>query len=604
MSWRIIPFILATLYFGTASATVNIVPRPSSVTEGSGSFIVPATVVLYSDGQFSDSTLFWVKHLFMKAGKRVKHSASADGPIYSHIRIRRVAASSEYGDEGYRLIIKKDSIQIAAPTSTGQFYAVQSIRQMLPPQVERGPALVPTTISLKELQIIDKPRFARRGLMMDPVRRFFDLNYMRESIDRLALFKMNIYHIHLCDDQGWRWEVDGYPELTNKGASTQVGGGKPPVGTRWYYTQQELKEIVTYASQRKIEVVPEIEMPGHCQAAIASYPNLGTSGSWNHNNVYTGTDVGQSLLDINSGIPPNVKTFCETVLTQAAAIFPGEYLDIGGDECYNSTVTGYQNFIRAMETFINGLGKKAMGWEETYGKFQNPTSISQTWNSAQDQPGTIFSWCNRMYLDHANRRGDISTHWWCAANGTTLKDVYYAYPNLPNHIGVEATLFSEFADPSKGYPDRQLFPRLTAVAELGWTAANNINWNDFIIRVAPFGGRFNMMGMTWYTGEDMVNWQTAGCPTYPNDTSVYSDIAWEAVPVDTVPGTNIEIIFPNQPKHGFTSKQSIYDLRGRLVNEKSRQQIEQLTTLPGSAQGIYIAVDNKSKKITKIMMWK
>lgn len=595
LSGKDILVILMTLFLGTSGAAVNIIPKPNSLTLGTGTFTVPATVILYSDGQFSDSTLFWVKQLFLKAGKVVKHSASADAPIYSHIRIRRVSAGSQFDSEGYSLIVKKDSIQIAAPTSAGQFYAVQTLRQMLPPQVERGPALVPATITLDEVTIIDKPRFARRGLMLDPVRHFIDLNYIRETIDRIASFKMNIFHMHLCDDQGWRWEVNGYPELTAKGASTQCGGGAPPSGTRWYFTQQELKDIVVYAAQRKIGVVPEIEMPGHCQAAIACYPSLGTSGSWDHNNVYTGTDVGQSLMDINNGATQLVKTFCQAVLTQAAAIFPGPYLDIGADECYNSTPAGYQNFVREMETFINGLGKKALGWEETYGKFANSTSISQIWNSAKDQPGTIFSWCNHFYLDQGNRKGDPSAHFWCAANGTSIQDVFNAYPSLPNHIGVEATLFTEFADPAKGYPDRQLFPRLTAVSELGWTNVNNLSWNDFAARVAPFGGRFNMMGMTWYTAENLVTWQTTGCPTYPNDTSVYSDMLWSDVPVDTILISGIALIDQKNTRRGVAAGFKLYDMRGRLVSGKTAQLQSK------SMNGIFFRVDDTRATIVKVL---
>ena len=195
---------------------------------------------VYSDDTTSDSTAPWIAKLFQQAGKETRHVFPAN---YAKIIVRHAPGTDTLGSDGYRLTITKDNITIEAQTTTGQFYAVQSLRQMLPPEVERGSGLVPSTIKLNGVAIVDnKSRLGYRGTMLDMCRHFISLNYVRETIDRMALLKLNVLHLHLSDDQGWRIEIKSYPNLTTVGAATQVGGAHPPSGTRWYYTQDEMKD--------------------------------------------------------------------------------------------------------------------------------------------------------------------------------------------------------------------------------------------------------------------------------------------------------------------------------------------------------------------------
>ena len=355
---RFSPIFLA-LAAGNAVAAINIIPLPRAITARADTFTVPDTVAIYSDDPTSDSTAPWIAKLFQQAGKKTRHVYPA---AYAKILIRHAPGTDSLGEDGYRLTITKDNITLEAQTATGQFYGVQSLRQMLPAEAERGPGLVPSTIKLNGAAIVDnKSRLAYRGTMLDVCRHFITLNYVRETIDRMALLKLNVLHLHLSDDQGWRIEIKSYPNLTTIGAATQVGGAHPPCGARWYYTQDEMKTMVAYAAARKITIMPEIDMPGHCQAAIASYNNLGTSGSWNHTEVYTGFSVGQSCLDINNGVAPVVDTFVRKVWTELVPIFPSEYFHIGGDEVSNASQTAYAAFVKRVEQIITRVGEKDDG---------------------------------------------------------------------------------------------------------------------------------------------------------------------------------------------------------------------------------------------------
>lgn len=589
--------ILFAVLAGNAVASINIIPLPRVMTMRSDTFTVPDTVAIYSDDATSDSTVPWIAKLFQQAGKKTRHVYPSN---YAKIIVRHAPATDTLGSDGYRLTITKDNITLEAQTTTGQFYAMQSLRQMLPPEVERGPGLVPSIIKLNGIAITDnKSRLGYRGTMLDICRHFISLNYVRETIDRMALLKLNVLHLHLSDDQGWRIEIKSYPNLTTVGAATQVGGAHPPSGARWYYTQDEMKTMVAYAAARKITIMPEIDMPGHCQAAIASYNNLGTSGSWSHTEVYTGSSVGQSCLDINNGIAPVVDTFVRKVWTELLPIFPSEYFHIGGDEVSNASQTAYAAFVKRAEQIIHGLGKKITGWDDIYGITTDPQV--QAWHQSSDHPGAIFSWCSNMYWDQNNRSGDTGAYSWCVSQ-ITLQDVYGASPQIssPNsHPGVEGCLWGDKVIAATD--DRQLFPRTAAEAEVGWTAANN--WNEFKTRVAPFSVRFNLMGISWYTNENLVTWQT-GYAQYrdSSDTSAFSGFMPALVPIDTI--RESFIIASNlhlPPALSSGAHYRIFDLRGRLIGLTDGRGLENAVRSLVSPEGVYFIVEEKSGNARKIL---
>jgi hexosaminidase len=588
--------VTLALMAGNAGAAINIIPLPRAVTARSDTFTVPDTVAIYSDDAASDSTVPWIAKLFEQAGKKTRHVFPAQ---YAKVIIRHAPGSDTLGPDGYRLTITRDNISIEAQTTTGQFYAVQSLRQMLPPEIERSPKLVPSTIKLGGVAITDnKSRLGYRGTMLDVSRHFITLNYVRETVDRLALLKLNVLHLHLTDDQGWRIEIKSYPNLTTVGAATQVGGAHPPAGTRWYYTQEEMKTLVAYAAARKIAIMPEIDMPGHTQAAIASYNNLGTSGTWNHTEVYTGFYVGESCLDINSGVTPVVDTFVRKVWTELSPIFPYEYFHIGADECKYATQNAFSTFVKRVEQIIHGLGKKMTGWDEIYGIASDPRV--QAWHQSSDHPGAILSWCEKMYWDQSNRSGDTGTYPWCVSQ-VTLQDVYGTTSQVssPNsHAGVEGCLWGDKVIAASD--DRQLFPRTLAEADIGWTATNNIT--DFKTRAAPFSVRFNLMGISWYTNENLVAWQT-GYAQYrdSSDTSVFSNFMPAPVPVDTIGDAFIIASnFHRPPALASGARYRIFDLRGRMIGASDGHGLKSAVKSHIPFGGVYFIVEEKGWNARKM----
>jgi hexosaminidase len=581
---------------GNAGAAFNLVPLPRVVAARSDTFPVPDTVAIYSDDAVSDSTVPWIAKLFQQAGKKTRHVYPSES---AQVAVRHAPATDTLGAEGYRLTVSKDKIVIEAQTATGQFYAVQSLRQMLPPGLERGPGLVPAGIKLPGVAIIDnKVRLGYRGTMLDVARHFITLEYIRQTLDRMALLKLNVLHLHLTDDQGWRIEIKGYPNLTAVGAATQVGGDHPPAGSRWYYTQEEMKALVAYAAARKITVVPEIDMPGHIQAAIASYNELGTSGSWNHTQVYTGFMVGQSCLDINNGIAAPVDTFARKVWTELAAIFPADTYHIGGDETNNCQKAAYTAFVKRMEQIIHGLGKKMTGWDDLYGIGSDKQV--QAWHQSSDRPGSVYSWCSTMYWDQNNRSADTGAYSWCVPQ-VTIKDVYGASPQItgPNsHPGVEGCLWGDKVIAASD--DRQLFPRTAAEAEVGWTATDN--WTDFANRVAPFGVRFNLMGMRWYTNENLVSWQS-GYAQYRDSsaTTAFSGFMPAPVPVDTI-GSSFIIGSPSHRPPALKPDASyrIFDFRGRSLGLTDGRGWEKAARARAYPEGVYFIVEEKGRKAREI----
>ncbi len=287
---------------------------------------------------------------------------------------------------------------IRARTAAGLFAGVQTLRQLLPATVEAkrrqsGPWLVPAA------RIVDQPRFAYRGAMLDVARHFFSVREVKRYIDEIAQYKVNRLHLHLADDQGWRIQIAGWPRLTSYGGSTEVGGG--PGG---YYTQREYAELVAYAKARYITVIPEIDMPGHTNAALASYAELNCDGIAPP--LYTGTEVGFSSLCVDKEI---TYRFLDDVIRQLAAITPGEYLHIGGDEAHATTEPDYLKFMARVLPIVAKYGKKVAGWHEFVKSAPAASALPQFWGTDDTEPivvaaaargnKVLMSPANKAYLD-------------------------------------------------------------------------------------------------------------------------------------------------------------------------------------------------------------
>jgi hexosaminidase len=280
------------------------------------------------------------------------------------------------GEEGYELTITPERVELTAAAGAGLFYGAQTIRQLLPAVVEYT-AAYPQPLWMLAGRIVDAPRFAWRGTMLDVSRHFRPVDDVKRVIDLMVLYKLNRLHMHLADDQGWRIEIAGWPRLTEHGGSTQVGGG--PGG---FYTAAQYSEIVAYAAERFVTVVPEIDMPGHTNAALSAYPELNCDGVAPE--LYTGTEVGFSSLCTDSEI---TYRFLDDVIREIAALTPGPYFHVGGDEARRTEDEDFVAFIERVQGIVQSHGKRMIGWDEVATTALAPESVVQLWRPLWPDPG-------------------------------------------------------------------------------------------------------------------------------------------------------------------------------------------------------------------------
>ena len=416
---------------------------------------------------------------------------------------------AEAGDEAYELTIAAERVTIKGRTAAGVFYGVQTFRQLLPPFVEyeavredKGrPVRAPAG------RIVDRPRFGWRGAMLDVARHYMTVDEVKRYIDLIALHKLNRLHLHLADDQGWRIEIASWPNLTKHGGSTEVGGG--PGG---FYSRQQYAEIVAYARDRFITIVPEIDMPGHTNALLASYAELNCKGVAPQ--LYTGIEVGFSALCVELEF---TYKFLDDVIREIAAMTPGPYFHIGGDEVKTLTPAQYNGFIERVQKIVQSHGKQMIGWDEIAPAQLLPTSIVQHWRPKTTPAAAvargvkvIMSPADRAYLDMKyDPSTPIGLSW---AAFIDVRDAYDWDPatiaaGVPESalLGVEAPLWTETIGNIRD-AEYMAFPRLAAIAEVGWSRADRRKWDDFAIRLGAQAPRWSALGINFYRSP-AIPWQ-------------------------------------------------------------------------------------------------
>ena len=485
----------------------RVVPAPASVRPAAGSYAIrPDTRILVSgtDGSARPARRvgdYLAKLLRPSTGYRLPVTTRSGG---DGIRLRLMpdgAGVRKLGAEGYRLEVTSRAITLSARGSAGLFHGVQTLRQLLPASVERT-TRQPGPWRVSGGTITDVPRYAWRGAMLDVSRHFFGVDQVKRYIDQLALYKFNTLHLHLSDDQGWRIAIDSWPRLAAYGGSTQVGGG--PGG---YYTKADYREIVRYAASRELTVVPEIDLPGHTNAALASYAELNCDGVARP--LYTGTDVGFSSLCVPKEVTYD---FVDDVIGELAALTPGRYLHIGGDEAHSTSHEDYAAFMDRVQPIVAKYGKTVVGWHQLTGARPAKGAIAQYWglNGSEKEvaeaakAGTrlILSPANRAYLD---MKYDADTPLGLAWAGyVEAKQSYDWDPGAyikdapaSSVLGVEAPLWSEtlLTSPQLEY---MAFPRLPGIAELGWSPASTHDWSDYRARLAAQGPRWDALRIAYY----------------------------------------------------------------------------------------------------------
>ena len=423
-------------------------------------------------------------------------------------------APAAVGAQGYQLTVTAAGISVLAQQPAGLFAGVQTLRQLLPAQVEAGTVQAgPWTVPGGS--ILDYPRMAYRGAMLDVSRHFFTVAQVEQYIDQLALYKINYLHLHLTDDQGWRLAINGWPNLTSVGAATEAGGG-----AGGFYTQAQYQQIVAYAASRYITVVPEIDMPGHFTAALAAYPQLNCSGATLP--VDTGTGSIANSLCVTE---PEAKTFVDDVISQLAAITPGPYLSIGGDEAYGTNAADYASFMTWAQQDVEKYGKSAIGWDSVTGSTLAPSTVVEYWGdsstAAMQQAAAagnqlIMAPASNAYIDQKYTGSEVIGLSW--AGNIDMQTAYgwdptTYLPGIPASAitGIEAPLWTETVDSVQDI-DYQAFPRITAYAEIGWSPLSTHDFTGFAQRVAAQGPRWDEMGLTYYHSSQ-IPWPTG--PTGP-----------------------------------------------------------------------------------------
>lgn len=427
--------------------------------------------------------------------------------------ILSLADDKELGEEGYELVVSDDQIKITANSAVGLFWGAQTLRLLLPDEIEEKKVVANTAWEVATGTIRDYPRFEWRGSMLDVARHFFGVEDIKHFIDLISLYKINILHLHLSDDQGWRIEIKSWPDLTEIGGRTQVGGGDGG-----YYTQEQYAEIVGYAARHFITVVPEIDMPGHINAALVSYKELNPGPSINREpasarpdrpeagEVYTGTEVGFSTLDVKKEV---TFRFINDVLRELAAITPGPYLHIGGDEAAVTKKADYIAFVNRFKDIVKANGKKMIGWEEIAQGDLDSTITVQHWHSQQyarmaaDKGARlIFSPAEKVYLDmQYDSTTKLGLHWaaYIEVDSSYMWDPATRVPGVDASLilGVEAPLWSETLVTMNDI-EFLLFPRLPGVAETGWSPREKRDWEIYKARLANQSRRWNIMGINFY----------------------------------------------------------------------------------------------------------
>jgi hexosaminidase len=483
--------------------THSLIPLPTSVSFGGGEpFRLDSTVAVVASGGSEIARTGELLAAVLRPSTGFPIPVISDSETSRPIALRLNPSAS--GDE-YELVVTRDSVRLSG-TASGVFRGVQTLRQLLPAAIESH-IRRDTTFTIPTVRISDRPRFAWRGFMLDVSRHFFTVDEVKQFIDLLALYKLNVLHLHLADDQGWRIEIKSRPKLAEMGGATQVGGG--PGG---FYTQAEYADIVRYAQERYITIVPEIDMPGHTNAALVGYPELSCSRRPRSEPqrslspaLYTGTEVGWSTF-----CPDKEETYAliDDVIRELASITPGRYLHVGGDEVEVLTHDQYVRFVERVQDIVVKHGKDMVGWEEIGKARLRPTTLAQQWKSdsavlaLRSGAKLIMSPSPRAYLDMKYTDAtELGLKWAALIEVSDAYNwdpaTYQAGVTESSIVGVEAPIWSETLRNITAV-EYLAMPRLPAIAEVAWTPQSARAWDNFRTRLAAQAPRWNYLGINYH----------------------------------------------------------------------------------------------------------
>ncbi|RIH65502.1 beta-N-acetylglucosaminidase [Mariniphaga sediminis] len=520
----ILPVLVLFFIINIAAQSPAIIPLPKEIKTGNGYFSLNQECTLKFDTSNEEVTRiagFFNEYLeniygFKAEGKR--NAKTISFKLQNNLK--------KLGKEGYRLKAEKNNIEIEAFTPNGLFYGMQSLKQLLPLEATNDQLNIPC------IEIKDEPRFAWRGNMLDVGRHFFPVSFLKKYIDILAMYKINTFHWHLTEDQGWRLEIKKYPlltEISHWRDETIVGHALRSdeydgIGYGGFYTQDQAREIVRYAAERYITVVPEIEMPGHSSAALAAYPNLGCTGG-----PYEVKKTWGVHKDVYCAGKEETFTFLQDVLNEVLDIFPSEFIHVGGDECPKDAWEVCENcqrrikkeglqdehelqswFITRMDGFLTSKGRRLIGWDEILEGGLAPQATVMSWRgikggieAAKQKHDVVMSPTTHMYLDYYQSEDKNSEP--LAIGGFLPLDKVYGFEPVPEElsrkeakyiIGVQSNLWTEYVSNTE-YAEYMLLPRLQAQSEVSWTPKEQKDFADFEKRLQTDYHRLKKLGIKY-----------------------------------------------------------------------------------------------------------
>lgn len=584
----------------------QIIPMPAQMESTKGEFVLDQSVGMSFDSNFKISATFLKE--FIEKGSAIQ--------LRQNNKISFIQDDTISNDEGYQLTITPKQIEIRAKTDQGAFYAVQSLRQLLPVDLENGTFYM-ENITIPCVAITDSPQFKHRGMHLDVGRHFFSVDFIKKYIDALAMLKMNTFHWHLTEDQGWRIEIKKYPKLQEVAAfreQTLIGSYNADPqqfdGKRYggFYTQEEIKDVVAYAQNRHVTIIPEIEMPGHAQAAISAYPELGCTGE----QIKVAETWG--VFDHIFCSKDETFEFLENVLDEVLELFPSKYIHIGGDEAPKTHWENCPNcqqrikeeglkdehelqnyFITRIEKYLNGKGRQIIGWDEILEGGLAPNATVMSWRgtqgaieAAKQHHNVIMTPTSHCYFDY--KQSDNEDEPLANSGGFLPLEKVYSFNPIPEELteeesqyvlGAQGNVWTEYI-PNEKQVEYMVFPRILAMSEVLWTPTNNKNYADFIARVEHFHQRLDALEInyanhlyevegevtsTGYKLTSILENKTIRYTTDGTEPSLTSEIYSGAIPINT----DLVIkaaIFNSDKKLGATFTQPInyHKALGKKIN--------------------------------------
>lgn len=526
---------LLSLQFLSAKTPIDVIPCPASVVVSEGKLSV-AGARCKTDSRLGKTAVAAVKDFEENLFRASTVKKGKSGLVVSF------EMASEMSDEEYSISVSEKAVVVKASSLKGVLYAIETMKQMLPVAIYTGAPAPKEDWSLPCVEIKDKPRFAYRGLLLDVSRHFFDVEQVKKYMDFMALHKLNTFHWHLTDDQGWRVEIKKYPELTQKGAvrketiigrwADKKGFDGTPYGEGMWYSQEQIREVVDYAASKGIEVIPEIDLPGHMLAALATYPELGCTGG--PYEVCRWWGVSKDVLCVGK---ESTMVFLENVLSEICELFPSKYIHIGGDECpkvrwqscphcqakirelgyrddINHTAEHYlQSYVtKRIEDFLATKGKSIIGWDEILEGEVAPDATVMSWRgtkggiaAARLGHDVIMAPNTYCYFNYYQAKDQSKEP--LARGGHTPVSKVYSYEPLPDEmtkeekshiLGVQACMWSEYII-DWGTLEYMLFPRLSALSEVQWCEPENKNYQTFIRKMRHMAKIYEALGCNYAT---------------------------------------------------------------------------------------------------------